>query len=64
MSQHEQGRLKHDLSNRHIQLITLGGAIGTGLFLGVSRSNSQGLRLFWAMQLLRFNCFFYDVSTR
>ncbi|HIZ49601.1 MAG TPA: amino acid permease [Candidatus Pseudomonas excrementavium] len=29
-----QGQLKRGLTNRHIQLIALGGAIGTGLFLG------------------------------
>lgn len=28
------GELKRGLSNRHIQLIALGGAVGTGLFLG------------------------------
>lgn len=33
-----KGNLKHGLSNRHIQLIALGGAIGTGLFLGISQS--------------------------
>ncbi|MDR2062014.1 MAG: amino acid permease, partial [Acinetobacter sp.] len=38
MSNQEQGNLKHGLSNRHIQLIALGGAIGTGLFLGISQS--------------------------
>ncbi|MFW1808269.1 amino acid permease [Acinetobacter ursingii] len=38
MSQQQQGQLKHGLSNRHIQLIALGGAIGTGLFLGISQS--------------------------
>ena len=31
----ESGELKRGLSNRHIQLIALGGAIGTGLFLGI-----------------------------
>lgn len=30
----QQGELKRGLQNRHIQLIALGGAIGTGLFLG------------------------------
>lgn len=34
----EQQTLKQGLSNRHIQLIALGGAIGTGLFLGISHT--------------------------
>jgi aromatic amino acid transport protein AroP len=33
-SQREQPGLQRGLKNRHIQLIALGGAIGTGLFLG------------------------------
>lgn len=33
--QHTEPKLKRGLSNRHIQLIALGGAIGTGLFLGI-----------------------------
>lgn len=34
----ENKQLKRGLSNRHIQLIALGGAIGTGLFLGVGQA--------------------------
>ncbi|MCL0001211.1 amino acid permease [Providencia rettgeri] len=35
MSQQQQ-TLKRGLKNRHIQLIALGGAVGTGLFLGIA----------------------------
>ena len=38
MSSHTQSQLKAGLSNRHIQLIALGGSIGTGLFLGISQT--------------------------
>lgn len=38
MSQQTEGDLKAGLSNRHIQLIALGGSIGTGLFLGIAQS--------------------------
>src|SRR5699024_12308912 len=31
-------QLQRELSNRHIQLIAMGGAIGTGLFLGAGQT--------------------------
>src|ERR1700722_16653202 len=34
-------QLHRGLSNRHIQLIALGGAIGTGLFMGAGRTISR-----------------------
>ncbi|WP_369789747.1 amino acid permease [Rouxiella sp. WC2420] len=34
----KDGQLKRGLKNRHIQLIALGGAIGTGLFLGIAQT--------------------------
>ncbi|WP_439425528.1 amino acid permease [Oenococcus alcoholitolerans] len=34
----QPNRMRRELSNRHIQLIAIGGTIGTGLFLGSSRS--------------------------
>ncbi|XPE59846.1 hypothetical protein ACNKHQ_00695 [Shigella flexneri] len=42
---------ERSLKNRHIQLIALGGAIGTGLFLGVADTIKRwrALRCCWAM---------------
>ncbi|MFC5427826.1 amino acid permease [Paraburkholderia denitrificans] len=37
-SNDKSGQLKRGLKNRHIQLIALGGAIGTGLFLGIAQT--------------------------
>ena len=37
---HEQGELHRSLSNRHLQLIAIGGAIGTGLFMGSGKTIS------------------------
>ncbi|WP_158781817.1 aromatic amino acid transporter AroP [Pantoea sp. BAV 3049] len=36
MEQQQGDKLKRGLKNRHIQLIALGGAVGTGLFLGIA----------------------------
>ena len=36
----EEGDLKRSLSNRHLQLIAIGGAIGTGLFMGSGKTIS------------------------
>ena len=34
----ENQNLSRGLKNRHVQLLAIGGAIGTGLFLGSGRS--------------------------
>lgn len=38
VSDQDNDSLKRGLKNRHIQLIALGGAIGTGLFLGIAQT--------------------------
>ena len=42
-----EDKLQRELSNRHIQLIAIGGAIGTGLFLGSGESVHLADRLFY-----------------
>ncbi|MEG1273991.1 MAG: amino acid transporter, partial [Acinetobacter sp.] len=36
----EKAELQRSLSNRHLQLIAIGGAIGTGLFMGSGKTIS------------------------
>ncbi len=38
MENQQDGTLQRGLKNRHIQLIALGGAVGTGLFLGIAQT--------------------------
>jgi L-asparagine permease len=47
--QAEQAGYKHSLGRRHVQMIAIGGAIGTGLFLGsASRLHSTGPALLFS----------------
>ena len=41
-SEAEHSKLQRGLSYRHIQLIAIGGAIGTGMFMGSSNTINQG----------------------
>lgn len=63
-SSDETGELKRSLSNRHLQLIAIGGCIGTGLFMGSGKTISLagpsiifiymiiGLMIFFVMRAL------------
>ena len=48
-------KLHRELNNRHIQLIAIGGAIGTGLFLGSGQTISlTGPSLLFTYMTIRF----------
>ncbi|HSD37976.1 MAG TPA: D-serine/D-alanine/glycine transporter [Rhodocyclaceae bacterium] len=57
--QHEEDHLQRRLSNRHIQLIAIGGAIGTGLFMGSGKTISlAGPSIIFVYMIIGIMCFF------
>ena len=55
----EKPRLARSLSNRHIQLIAIGGAIGTGLFMGSGKTISlAGPSVIFVYMIIGFMLFF------
>ncbi len=65
MENSEKKELKRGLQNRHIQLIALGGAIGTGLFLGIGPAAVlAGPSVILGYALAGFIAFFYYAPIR
>ena len=55
----EEPELQRSLSNRHIQLIAIGGAIGTGLFMGSGKTISlAGPSIIFVYMIIGFMLFF------
>ena len=56
----EEQELQRGLKNRHVQLISIGGAIGTGLFLGSGKSSwpfdIARLSYYWMHLFFHYAC--------
>ena len=56
----EEQELQRGLKNRHVQLISIGGAIGTGLFLGSGKSiqlaGPSRLSYYWMHLFFHYAC--------
>ncbi|BDZ86941.1 hypothetical protein VEE68_13880 [Escherichia coli] len=55
--------LRRNLTNRHIQLIAIGGAIGTGLFMGSGKTISlAGPSIIFVYMIIWFYALFRDAG--
>lgn len=59
----EEQELQRGLKNRHVQLISIGGAIGTGLFLGSGKS-IQLLALRYCSPILLLDASVFSLCVR
>lgn len=58
-SRDSEPHLSRSLSNRHIQLLAIGGAIGTGLFMGSGKTISvAGPSVIFVYMIIGFMLFF------
>lgn len=59
LNEEAPGELRRNLHNRHIQLIAIGGAIGTGLFMGSGKTISlAGPSIIFVYMIIGFMLFF------
>ena len=58
-------QLKRGLKNRHVQLLAIGGAIGTGLFLGSGRAiHLAGPSIIFCLPYYRYYLLLHHESIR